>query len=96
MAKIVPDVKELSGEIATVAVQAETVLTNLETVTNELAAADLEALVADVDSLVTSSQAGVESALGKLNAIDMETLNKAIRDLAEVVEPLARMANIFG
>ena len=96
VAKIVPDVKELSGEIAGVAVQAETVLTNLETVTNELAAADLEALVTDVNSLVTSSQAGVESALGKLNAIDMETLNKAIRDLAEVVEPLARMANIFG
>ena len=89
VAKIVPDIRELSGEISGIAAQAETVLTNLETVSDELAAADLEGLVTDVDSLVASS-------LEKITAIDIETLNKAIKDLAEVIEPLAKVASIFG
>ena len=89
VAKIVPDIRELSGEISGLAAQAETVLTNLETVSDELAAADLEGLVTDVDSLVASS-------LEKISAIDIETLNKAIKDLAEVIEPLAKVASIFG
>lgn len=96
VAKIVPDIKELSGEISGIAIQAESVLTNLETVTEELAAADLEGLVTDVNGLVSTSQTGVEQALEKLNGVDMDTLNKAIEDLAKVVEPLASIAGMFG
>lgn len=96
VAKIVPDIKELSGEISGIALQAESVLTNLETVTQELAAADLEGLVTDVNGLVSTSQTGVEQALDKLNAMDMDTLNKAIEDLSKVVEPLAKFAGMFG
>lgn len=96
VAKIVPDIKELSGEISGIALQAESVLTNLETVTEELAAADLEGLVEDVNGLVSTSQTGVEQALEKLNGVDMDTLNKAIEDLAKVVEPLAKVAGMFG
>jgi len=96
VAKIVPDIKELSGEISGIALQAESVLTNLETVTQELAAADLEGLVTDVDGLVSVSQAGVENAVEKMNAIDIETLNKAIEDLAKIVEPLAKVSSLFG
>ena len=95
VAKIVPDIKELSGKINDIAVQAETVLTDLETVSKELAEADLAGLVTDVDGLVAVSQEGVENALEKMNAIDIDTLNKAIDDLAEVVEPLAKIANMF-
>lgn len=96
VAKIVPDIKELSGEITGIALQAESVLTNLETVTQELAAADLEGLVTDVNGLVSTSQTGVEQALDKLNAMDMDALNKAIEDLSKVVEPLAKFAGMFG
>lgn len=96
VAKIVPDIKELSGEISGIALQAESVLTNLETVTQELAAADLEGLVTDVNGLVSTSQTGVEQALDKLNAMDMDALNKAIEDLSKVVEPLAKFAGMFG
>ena len=96
VAKIVPDIKELSGQISGIAVQAESVLTNLETVTEELAAADLEGLVTDVNGLVSTSQTGVEQALEKLNGVNMDTLNKAIEDLAKVVEPLASIAGMFG
>ena len=32
----------------------------------------------------------------KLNIIDFETLNQAIEDLADVVEPLAKFFNVFN
>ena len=53
-------------------------------------------MVADVDSLVSSSQSGVEQALEKINAIDIETLNQAIEDLSDVVAPLAKLINRFS
>ena len=84
------------------AVQAETVLSNLESVTTELAQSDLsgmvqnmDALVSNVDGLVASSQAGVEDAMKKINGIDFDALNAAIKDLSDVVEPIANFFNKF-
>lgn len=95
-AKIVPHIRDLSGQIAGIAAQAESVMTNLETVTEDLAAADLESLVTGVDTLVTSSQKGVQGALEKINSIDIDSLNRAIQDLAEIIEPMAKMAKMFS
>ena len=84
------------------AVQAEAVLTNLETVTTDLANVDLnsmvqnvDALVTDVDGLVGTSQVGVEQAMEKLNAIDFDALNEAIKDLSDVIDPIARFFNKY-
>lgn len=84
------------------AAQAETVLSNLETVTAELAQSDLsgmvenvDVLVGNVDSLVSTSQAGVEQAIEKLNAIDIDALNAAIQDLSDVIEPIAKFFKTF-
>ena len=74
----------------------QTTLTNLEVITAELAEADLGSMADNVDSLVTSSQAGVEQAMEKLNSIDFDTLNRAIRNLSDVVEPLAKFFNVFN
>jgi len=96
VAKLVPDIRELSGQISTIAVQAETVLTNLETVTEELAAADLTSVVEDVDSLVVTSQEALLEALTKVNSIDIETLNIALEHLAKIVERLERVSSFLG
>ena len=84
------------------ALQAETVLTNLESVTTELAQADLigmvenvDALVTNVDGLVGTSQEGVEQTMAKINAIDFDALNDAIKDLSDVIEPIAKFFNTF-
>ena len=84
------------------AVQAEAVLTNLETVTTELANVDLNSMVqnmdtllTDVDGLVGTSQVGVEQAMEKLNAIDFDALNEAIKDLSDVIDPIARFFNKY-
>ena len=94
--RVLPQVQQITGQVQDLAVQAETVLTNLETVTNELAAVDLGSMVTNVDSLVSSSQEGVEQALGKINSLDIDSLNQAIADLSEVVEPLAKFFKAFG
>jgi NTP pyrophosphatase (non-canonical NTP hydrolase) len=81
--------QQLSGSM-------ETVLENLETVTAQLAEVDLGAMAESVDDLVTTSQAGVEQAMDRLNTIDFKKLNQAIGDLADVVGTLAKVFNVFG
>ena len=78
------------------------VLSNLETVTSELADSNLssmvenvDALVENVDGLVSTSQSGVEQTIEKINAIDFEALNAAIKDLSDVIEPIAKFFNTF-
>ena len=75
--------------------QAETVMTNLDAVAQDLADADLGAMVDTVNTLAAESQDAVTSAMKKLDMIDIDTLNKAIEDLADVVEPLAKVSKIF-
>ena len=86
--KLVPQLQALTE-------QADIVMTNLETVTEELTKLDLEAMVENIDSLVGTSQGGVSSAIEKLEQIDIDTLNEAISDLSDVIEPLAKVANRF-
>ena len=76
--------------------QAEVILTDLETATHNLAKIDLTGTIDNVNGLLTTTQSGVEEAMEKINAIDFETLNSAIADLAEVIKPLANAAKWFG
>lgn len=91
---VLANVESVSGQLAEANVSA--VMDNLEDVTAQLAEADLGGMAEDVSELVHTSQSGVEEALAKLNKIDLETLNKAIEDLAAVVEPLANFFGRFG
>lgn len=77
------------------AAQAETVLSNLEAVTAQLANADIGTMVEDVNALVSTSQVGVEQAIAKINDIDFDSLNDAIKDLSDVIEPIAKFFNSF-
>lgn len=75
--------------------QMETVLTNLEATTKQLAAVDLESMVTDVDTLVVTGQDSLKKTMEKLDAIDFKTLNQAIENLSDVIEPLANFFNLF-
>ena len=59
---------------------------------NEL---DFAAMISDVDGLMVTAQQSLEDTMGKLNGIDFTALNKAIKDLAAVVEPLAKVSSVF-
>lgn len=57
--------------------------------------ADANEAVSDVDSLVKDNTRAVTEAIEKLNNLDFKRLNDAINDLADVVEPLANLTNVF-
>lgn len=78
------------------AAQTGTVMENLQTVAQDLVDADLGSMVENVNTLTTDSQLVVAAAMDKLSTIDIEALNKAITDLATIVEPLAKVSRFFG
>ncbi len=52
-----------------------------------------------VDSLAAEGEnaiIGLETALQKVNQFDIETLNSAIQDLSDVVEPMSNFFNVFN
>ena len=91
----IPEILDTIPEIAGVIEQMETVLDNLETTTLQLANLDFGTMIADVDELVVTAQKSLDDTMGKLNAIDFTALNKAIKDLSAVIEPLAKISNVF-
>ena len=82
-------------QIQSVITQMQTVLGNLEEATAQLSVMDFTGMVENVEALVTTAQEGLNETMGKLNTIDFDTLNKAIADLAKVVEPMSKLMNVF-
>lgn len=80
--------------------QAGVVLQNLEAATDTINQADIGGMLENMDGLVTQSRTGLtdalaemQAALAKVNEIDIDKLNNAISDLADVVKPLASLFN---
>lgn len=76
-------------QIEAMMVHAEAILSDLEVISAEMAKLDLAQMVENINSLVSTSQTGVEEALEKINEIDFEALNQAVKDLSDVVKPMA-------
>ncbi|MBQ8598940.1 MAG: hypothetical protein IJ411_02340 [Oscillospiraceae bacterium] len=89
-------VNSVLPQLQALSVQAETTLTNLQGITEQLAQTDLQGMVHNVDQLVNSSQSAVEQTMTKMNSLDLDTLNKAIKDLAAVIEPMAKFFGMFS
>ena len=92
---VLPQITNVLPRIDSVISQMQIILGNLETATQQLSLLDFTGMVGDVEALVSTAQVGLEETMNKLNTIDFETLNKAIEDLASVVEPLSKLASIF-
>ena len=93
---VASQVQEVATQVYDMTGQAETIMDNMETVTQALADADLGTMVENVNTLAAESQTVVSDAMEKLDTIDIDTLNKAIQDLSDVVEPLAKVSKFFG
>lgn len=76
--------------------QTQTILGDLEQTADALSKMDLQTMVTDVDALVRYAQESLAETMEKLDTIDLETLNQAIGDLAEIIEPLANFVRRFG
>ena len=80
----VSQVNSMMGEV-------QDVVTNLDKSTKELAAIDLNDMLENVNSLVDTSEKSVEETVKKLDDIDLDSLNKAIKDLSTIIPPLAKL-----
>lgn len=49
----------------------------------------------NMDTFITENAESVAKVMEKIEAVDFEGLNKAIKDLGTVIEPLAKFFNIF-
>lgn len=85
----------LVPQVETVLTQVQPVLRNLEQTSQQLAALDLEGMVSNVDALVVTGQQTLQQSMEKLDTVDFEALNQAIRDLSAVIEPLAKWGKMF-
>lgn len=86
---------QLIPQVSQVISQMQAVLSSLEQTSEQIAALELDAMVNNVDSLAVYAQQSLQQTMDKLNTLDLETLNKAIRDLAKVIEPLANFVEKF-
>lgn len=86
---VIPRVKTAFQEI-------QVVTENLNAVSDQLAKADLNQLVENVDRMAVTSEKGVQEALDKIQSIDIDELNQAIKGLSDVVSPFAKFMNRFG
>lgn len=96
VALLMPQINEILGQAGLAMGQIQTVLTDLQQTAGQLAQVDYAGMVSNVDNLVTTGQQSLEGMMEKLNSVDFEKLNQAIEDLAAVIEPLAKMAKVFG
>ena len=94
--RLMPQINEILAQAQHAFNQVGTVLDYLEQTSYQLSQVDLQGMVSNVDGLVTTGQQSLEASMEKLNGVDFEALNKAIKDLAAVIAPLAKMTKVFG
>ena len=94
--RLMPQINEILAQAQHAFNQVGTVLDYLEQTSYQLSQVDLQGMVSNVDGLVTTGQQSLEASMEKLNGVDFEALNKAIKDWAAVIEPLAKMTKVFG
>ena len=93
--RLMPQINEILAQAQHAFNQVGTVLDYLEQTSYQLSQVDLQGMVSNVDGLVSTGQQSLEASMEKLNGVDFEALNKAIKDLSSVIEPLAKFFSAF-
>lgn len=88
---VLAQVEETLGQIGELS---RSVGATMETADSALAAANAAANTAN--QIAADNADAVAEALQKFNSVDFDALNKAINDLADIVELLARVSNFFN
>lgn len=69
---------------------------NLASVSEQLEQIDWEGLAVSINLTAEKAQQSMDAALTAIDELDIETLNEAIANLGDVIEPLARFFNTFN
>jgi len=68
---------------------------NLVSVSESLEQIDWEDLAVNINQTAEKAQQSMDAALTAIDDLDIDTLNEAIANLRDVIEPLARFFNTF-
>ncbi len=90
---LIADAGTTVGNVNRVVTDAGTTIGNLNRITSDIVNNDVDGMLKNINTLVSDTTAGVNGTMDKLNSIDFEQLNTAIKDLADVIQPLA---DFFG
>ncbi|MEL7602988.1 MAG: hypothetical protein AAGU77_07505 [Bacillota bacterium] len=78
--------------------EAETTFSKLSTISAQIDEANVPGMIEQINVLVQDGQAAaaaatdsMQTAADKMEALDIDTLNRSIQDFAAVVEPLSRL-----
>lgn len=80
---IVSNTESTLADIQSLAGQAETAL------------AGIDEMVENANAILVENASGMNEAIDNFNKVDFDSLNEAIRNLSEAVEPLAGFAKMF-
>lgn len=69
---------------------------NLANVSEQLEQIDWEDLAVNINLTAEKAQQSMDAALVAIDELDIETLNEAIANLRDVIDPLARFFNTFN
>ncbi len=79
---IFDDVNEVFGDV-------NIIMNDMKVVTSELAEADFEGMFDGVEDLIVEGSISLTEAMEKIDEIDIEGLNRAIKNLSDAVQPFA-------
>ncbi|MBP5607860.1 MAG: hypothetical protein J6X66_06280 [Lachnospiraceae bacterium] len=69
-------------------------LANMEKITNDLNEANLSGTVKNINDLTLQATGDLHNTMEKLNSVDLDTLNDSIKDLHDIIEPMAKLFSL--
>lgn len=87
---VVPKAMQTLNEANTIILQGEETLTEVDGII-----ADIAPLTKNANSLIEDNSEAVTEAMNNIKNIDFDSLNRSIKNLADVLQPLAEFFNIF-
>lgn len=97
LAIVVPKVFRFIGQLEETVMEVDDLLVDVKSITKDVngLADNVNSLVDNTNNMVTDNMGAITEIVQSLNEIDFDTLNKAITDLSDVVEPLGNMVRYF-
>ena len=87
---VVPRMFQLMNEADELVISAETALTEISAMTTNITETSTS-----MNTFITENSQTISDAISGINEIDIATLNEAIQDLKDAVEPFANLMNRF-
>lgn len=94
---LVPAVLKTVSQANVIMVQASETITLADAAIESITemSASITEMGDNMDTFITENAQSVSEVMKKMESVDFESLNKAIKDLGDVIEPLAKFFHLF-